>query len=162
MTSRTSGTATNILIIQPEEVDSWLCWAGERLLCMPLPNPGPAKQKICWPDTANDACVAYGYSDIKLKPISPAKDEIKFIDEILELILLVPDPRIRRILQARSLVAPISGKHLYSWSRLAKLLSSDRRKVASTHNSGLLIIARLIEPAKAVRIAEFLSDRYVA
>lgn len=144
---------------QPEEIDAWLKWAGEKLLSMPLRKPGPAAPGGCWPDFPSDATVAYGYSDIKLRPVPPLKGEIKFIDEILELILVINSIPTRRIMHARSLIAPNSGRNLYSFSRIAKLLSLDRKRVAKMHQQGLLQIAQNISPEQAKRIRDFVSPQ---
>jgi len=142
-------------IAQPEEIDSWLKWAGEKLLSLPLPRPGPSAPGVCWPNFPADASIAYGYSDIKLRPVPPLKDEIKFIDEILNLILLIPSIQIRRIMHARSLIAPNSGRQLYSFSRIGKLLSLDRKTIASLHRQGLRQIALNLDPERAQKIKSF-------
>ena len=142
-----------------DEIDLWLKWAGEKLLSLPLPKPGPAAPGVCWPNFPSDASTAYGYSNIKLRPVAPLKDEIKFIDEILDLILLIDSIQIRRIMHARCLIAPNSGKQLYSWTRIGKLLSLDRKRVAYLHRQGLTAIAQKLPPDQLKRIRDFVELR---
>jgi hypothetical protein len=155
-TQPTDGPKNKKLIVQIYEVDTWLRWAGEKLLCMPVSKPGPTIPTACWPTSDLEQ------SGSNLKSNPPGGHEIKFIDDILDLVLLVPDPTVRRILHARALVAPVSGKHLYSWVRLAKLLKTNRKRIATLHNTGLLTIAYSIEPEQAKRIANFMAGSYVA
>lgn len=123
--------------VTPSEVQSWLEWAGMRLLAMPGQNPFPASQRALWPDYPQDANTAYGYTDVPLRAGRPTKAEIPIVDEILTLPLLVQNQTERRIVQARSLVTPISQRYLYSWSKIARMLHTDRRAVIRWHMHGL-------------------------
>ena len=145
-------------LIEPNELNDWLEWAGSKLLAMSLPQAGPKEFRSAWPNFAQDAREAYGYSGEKLRPARPGSKEITLMDEILTFPILVTDVTTRRIINARCLVTPVSNRHLYSWSRIAELLHSDRRSVAGRYTKGLREIAVALPESKidAVRHSMFL------
>ena len=52
---------------------------------------------------------------------------------------------LRRIVGARSLVSPVTERHLYSWRRLATLLGADHKAIQRWHGQGVaLIVAALL------------------
>jgi hypothetical protein len=117
-----------------------------RLLALGMRSPFPAQVKIMWPDYPQDASLAYGYSGERLRPAKISGEEIVLMDEILLLPNLIIDLLPRRVVNARLLIRPVSNTYLYSWSRLAVMLSTDRRRVVRLHYSGLHeIVERLGE-----------------
>jgi len=144
--------------VRPDELRDWLEWAGGRLLSLGGRKPGPAEPRIAWPDFPQETATAYGYGKPTLRLTRPAKDEIPVMDEILAFPNLVSNVTQRRIVQCRSLVLPINGRYLYSWRRIARLLSINHQTAISWHGKGLEEIARKAEPSKICLIREFLSD----
>lgn len=140
----------------PSEVQSWLEWAGERLLALPVHGTHPASYRSFWPDYPLDVATAYGYTAACFHPPAPGKAEIPLIDEIYAIIALTPDHPQRRLLQARSLVAPLNGRYLYSWTKLAEVFHRDRRAVKRTHYSGLCVIAAQVPANSVARFREFI------
>jgi hypothetical protein len=68
------------------------------------------------------------------------------MDEAMGWIPLIPFDRyvLRRIVGARSLVNPITERHLYPWRRLAAAIGADHKAVQRWHAQGIdLIVARL-------------------
>ena len=55
---------------------------------------------------------------------------------------MIPDSRyvLRRIVGARSLVHPISDRHLFPWRRLGKALGADHKGVQRWHAQGVAFI----------------------
>ena len=94
--------------LSPSELQSLLEWAGQKLLSLPVPKVKPSGYQSFWPDYPDDMNTAYGYTGIRFRPPRPSSDEIPIMDEILNLILLVDDPLIRKILQSRSLITTLS------------------------------------------------------
>lgn len=72
------------------------------------------------------------------------------MDEVLSWIQLIPQENyvLRRIVGARALVSPLTGRHLFSWRRLGKLLGADARAVQRWHEKGLSLIALHLNAAK--------------
>jgi hypothetical protein len=68
------------------------------------------------------------------------------MDETLGWILVIPLDRyvLRRIVGARSLVHPITERHLYPWRRLAVAIGADHKAVQRWHAQGIdLIVSAL-------------------
>jgi len=137
------------------EVQRWLEWAGGQILTMPVNGTRPQSYKSLWPDYPDEKHTAFGYTGNRLRPPTPQGYEIELMDEILALIHLVPNQTTRRVLQARSLVLPLNGRHLYSWSRIAQLIHSNRQSVAHWHRQGLGTIADRVEKADIGRFRNF-------
>jgi hypothetical protein len=124
-------------ILTEDEVRLWLEWAGSKLLAMHITSPYPREPSAAWPAYVQEAIVAYGYSNIRLRPPQPTKLEIDLMDEILYLPSLAQDVTTLRILQVRSLVTPVSNRYLYSWTKIAHLLHSDKRNIQRKYRNGL-------------------------
>src|SRR3954451_5089527 len=64
--------------------------------------------------------------------------------EALGWLSLIPTDRhvLRRIVAVRCLVAPLTGRHLYSWRQLGVVIGADHRAVQRWHADGLRLIAR--------------------
>ena len=125
----------------PDEVQLWLEWSGERLMALRVSGLHPQEFRSFWPQYADDPLTAYGYTSPRLRIPPPSAAEIPLMDEIIALILIIPDPIQRQILQARSLIRPLSGTYLYSWSKIARKIHSERRRVKVLHGQGLGVIA---------------------
>lgn len=105
----------------------------------------PQEFKSSMPDYVEDSHTAYGYTASRLRPPEPSSTEIPLMDEIIDLIRLVPNPHQKKVLQLRSLVRPISGAHFFSWAKLANEMHSDHKHIKSLHRQGLRIIAHGIK-----------------
>jgi hypothetical protein len=69
------------------------------------------------------------------------------MDEALAWIPMIPQDRyvLRRVVGARSLVHPITDRHLFPWRRLGAVLGADHKAVQRWHAQGIaLIVASLI------------------
>lgn len=64
------------------------------------------------------------------------------MDQALAWVPLIPEGRLvlRRIVHARALVSPLSGKHLFTWRRLAAEVNTDHKAVQRWHAQGISII----------------------
>jgi hypothetical protein len=58
---------------------------------------------------------------------------------------------LRRIVGARSLVNPLTGKHLYSWRRVAGLLRCDHKAVQRWHAQGIDLIVQVLRERHPAR-----------
>ncbi len=68
------------------------------------------------------------------------------MDQALAWIPLIPADKLvlRRIVGCRCLVSPLTGRHLFSWRRLARLLGADHKAISRWHATGIdLIVATL-------------------
>ena len=134
--------------LTPEELDIWFKWAGATLLALPTSSPYPREPTACWPDYVRSKHEAYGYNAATQRAPIPNSKQITLMDQLFTLISLEPDPIIRQILHKRALVTPVAFKQIYGWTKLAKLLHSDRRAVARLHHKGLVAIIAAMPEAK--------------
>lgn len=120
--------------------------AGSTLLS--LPHSGwSTRLRTSRLDIVHAAAEAYGYEhNAKLRPAVPDSSQVSRMDEAFAWLLLIPQDRyvLRRIVGARAMVSPLTGKHLYPWRRLAALLGADHKAVQRWHADGIGLIARSI------------------
>ena len=92
------------------------------------------------------AIESYGWTANQLRPATPSAERISRMDEAMQWISLIPLERyvLRRIVGARSLVHPITQRHLYPWRRLAASIGADHKAVQRWYAQGIeLIVAAL-------------------
>jgi len=83
-----------------------------------------------------------GAGQTRLRPPVPPAEAITRMDEALGWIALIPADRyvLRRIVGARSLVSPTTGRHLFAWRRLGLLLGADHKAVQRWHAQGIALL----------------------
>ena len=88
------------------------------------------------------ALEAYGWSAARIRPAVPSADKIDRMDEAMAWISLIPHDRyvLRRVVGARSLVHPITDRHLFPWRRLGAALGADHKAVQRWHRQGIDMI----------------------
>ncbi len=66
------------------------------------------------------------------------------MDEALQWIALIPLDRDlpRRVVIARTLVHPVTTRHLFSWQRLATALGADHKVIQRWHAQGIDMIVK--------------------
>ncbi|MDE2007535.1 MAG: hypothetical protein KGI51_13275 [Rhodospirillales bacterium] len=129
----------------PEIDDAYVTWrleeAGATLLS--LPNTGwSTRLRSSAIDIVRTAAESYGWEGGKLRPPMPSAARISRMDAAMGWIALIPVERyvLRRIVGARSLVHPISDRHLFPWRRLGAVLGADHKAVQRWHKEGIGII----------------------
>lgn len=135
--SGSAGPVTAELVIQRLEE------AGRTLLA--LPNTGPSTRLVQsgmeWVRDAAEAGSAMAAlpARVKLRPAVPSAQEITRMDEALAWVPLIPRDRyvLRRVVGARSLVSPMTGRYLYTWRRLGVALGADHKAVQRWHAQGV-------------------------
>ena len=140
----------------PIEVKEWLEWAGAKLLAMHISSPKPKEFRSFWPDYADEAHSAYGYTGERLRPAQPRAVEIELMDKLLLFPGLIEDIQIRRIVNARALVSPVANRYLYSWHKLGFMLNTSPRRVVRLHAKGLITIADKLPPEKVDAVRRLL------
>ncbi len=112
--------------------------AGATLLA--LPGSGySTRLRASHLDVLQDAQTTYGWAAGKIRPPVPSASRITRMDEALAWIVLIPKERyvLRRIVGARSLVSPVTERHLFSWRRLGSVLGADHKAVQRWHAQGI-------------------------
>jgi hypothetical protein len=112
--------------------------AGTTLLSLPGTGYSP-RLRLSHLDVVNTALEVYGGGKGRIRPPVPSAGRISRMDEALSWITLIPKDRyvLRRIVGARSLVSPITERHLYSWRRLGEVVGADHKAVQRWHAQGI-------------------------
>jgi hypothetical protein len=126
--------------------------AGATLLALRL-GYGPAGHRSSMPEPVREVGVSYGWSRATARPAVPSAAEITAMDQALAWVQFIPADRrvVRRIVNARALVSPSTGRYLFTWSRIARLIGADRRAVARWHAQGIALIAAGLSAGPAAR-----------
>jgi len=130
-------------MLNAETLQTWLEWAGARLIAMPEPRIKPAEPRVIWPDYHQDQAEITSFRGrLSIRAGAPAKHEVRMVDKVLLLPNVIEQPMMRRVVHVRSLVHPINYRHLYSWKRISVLLHTSPYIVKSWHGKGLQEIIR--------------------
>jgi hypothetical protein len=120
--------------------------AGATLLA--LPGSGySTRLRVSQLDVVHAALDAYGADRGRIRPAVPSAARISRMDESLAWIGLIPNERfvLRRIVGARSLVSPVTERHLFSWRRLGSVIGADHKAVQRWHAQGIdMVVAALV------------------
>lgn len=121
-----------------ELVVSRLEEAGSALLSLP-PSGFTTKLRTSSLDIVRDAAEGFATAERQIRPPVPSAARITRMDEALGWVLLIPVDSyvLRRIVGARSLVHPVSERHLFSWRKLGTLLGADHKAVQRWHAQGI-------------------------
>jgi hypothetical protein len=115
--------------------------AGSALLA--LPGTGwSTRLRSSSLEIVRTAIESYGWTTSRIRPPVPSAGRITRMDEAMAWISLIPTDRyvLRRIVGARSLVHPITERHLFPWRRLASALGADHKAVQRWHGQGIELI----------------------
>lgn len=136
-TSTTGGGGAHTI----ESVTERLEEAGATLLSLPASRTRTDLRTSRWP-IIHAAIDAYGWSGTRLRPAIPMASAISRMDQALAWIGLIPQDSyvLRRIVGARALVSPLTGRYLFTWRRLGTLLGADSRAIKRWHAKGIAAI----------------------
>lgn len=87
---------------------------------------------------------SYGWSAARIRPPVPSSEKISRMDEAMAWLTLIPQEKyvLRRVVGARSLVHPITDRHLFPWRRLGAALGADHKAVQRWHAQGIDMIVK--------------------
>ncbi len=117
--------------------------AGKTLLAMPDKGykPGLAQRQH---EIVRSIWDAFSWTNAPvLRAPAPTMEDIRVMDEVLpDWVLLIPESKVevRRIVQCRLMVHPLSGVHMYPWRRLGEVMHMDYKGVQRRHAQGIKII----------------------
>ena len=132
---------TNGYDIDPDFVIYRLEEAGATLLALPA-SGFSTRLRSSSLEIVRTSLEAYGWNDARVRPAVPSAERIDRMDEAMGWIALIPLDRyvLRRVVGARSLVHPITDRHLYPWRRLGRALGADHKAVQRWHAQGIAMI----------------------
>ena len=94
-------------------------------------------------EVVHTALDAYGWQTPRLRAPAPDAAALGRMDEAFSWLAFIPEGKyvIRRIVGARALVHPLTGRHLYPWRRLGEMLGADHKSIQRWHRQGIGMIA---------------------
>jgi len=127
--------------------------AGQALLSLPASGYS-TRLRTTRIDIVRSALEGYGWDNSRsergrLSPVPPDSARVSRMYEALAWIPLISPDRyvLRRIVGARSLVSPVTERHLFTWRRLGTLLGADHKAIQRWHTQGIgLIVTALNAP----------------
>ncbi len=142
----------------PEIDAAYVIWrleeAGSTLLALP-PSGWSTGMRSSALDIVRSAAESYGWGEGRLRPPVPSAAKITRMDVALGWIAHIPLERyvLRRIVGARSLVHPVTERHLFPWRRLGGVLGADHKAIQRWHKDGIaIIVAALGRPPAGVTV----------
>lgn len=128
-------------VLTAGEVVERLEAAGATALAMPARGYSTGMRQMRF-DVVHTALEAYGWEHAAARPPVPDAADITRMDEAFGWLALIPESRfvLRRILGARALVHPITGRHLFAWRRLAAMLGADHKSVQRWHGQAVALV----------------------
>ena len=133
-------------VVDAETVIARMEEAGHTLLCLPRTGHSTGLRQTRHQYVAEALEVYASAEGDRPRPPVPPAGRITRMDQALAWIPLIPADRLvlRRIVGCRCLVSPLTGRHLFSWRRLARLLGADHKAIQRWHATGIdLIVAAL-------------------
>ena len=130
-----------------EKVIEYFEEAGATMLSMPSRGYKTGLRMSRF-DVVNIEIEAYGWDKAKVRPASPSVEAVTRMDQAFAWLLIIPEKKyvMRRIVGARALVHPLTGRYLYSWRKLGERLGTDHKAVQRWHAQGVeLIVEELIK-----------------
>ena len=131
--------------VDSEFVIARLAEAGATLLA--LPNTGPSTRlRTGGLEWVRDVVPLGARSEIKVRPAAPGAAAIDRMDRALTWVSTIPQDKyvLRRVVGARSLVCPLTGRQMFSWRRIGTAIGADHKAVQRWHAQGVaLIVAAL-------------------
>ena len=104
--------------------------AGRAAIAMPHTGYSP-RLRISNLEVVHSAMEAYGWAEKRFRPPVPTPEAIDAMDEAYAWLALIPQEKyvLRRLVAARSLVHPLTDRHLYPWRRLGDAIGADHKAV---------------------------------
>ncbi len=133
-----------------DEVTARLEDAGRTLLMLPPERASGYVKPRTW-DHLMTGMRAYATSVAEPMRLTADPRSIDKMDEAFRWLGLIPQDRfvLRRIVAARSLVSPLTGRHIMPWRRIAGLIGCDHKAVQRWHAQGIdMIVSALASHPK--------------
>jgi Domain of unknown function (DUF6362) len=136
--------------IDSEWVQAKLEQAGSTLMALRTKSPFPTEYGCSWPQWLYSAADLFDWPDPTeaARAARPSASAIDSMDYVFTWLKLIPKHRgiVGRIVAARALVHPVTGKHLCHWRRVAKTVGADYRACQRWHEQGIRIITERLRP----------------
>jgi hypothetical protein len=134
----------------PTEAIAMLERMGEIDLRMGVNGIRPTGYRSAMPQYISEYAEKLDWNDIPLRLAWPSHREIVWAEKVSDLITKhIQNDTSRRIVRARSLVHPLTGRHLQSWERIGLLLGMHHTNVMRRFERAIRNWSKLItEPSQ--------------
>lgn len=142
----------NEVKVDAESVVRRLEEAGRTLLA--LPGSGySTRLRVSHLDIAADIGESLCGMAGRVQVAAPDAARITRMDEALGWLPLIPQDRfvLRRIVGARSLISPVTERHLFSWRRLGSVMGADHKAVQRWHGQGIGLLVTALQARRFAR-----------
>lgn len=121
-----------------EEVISRLEEAGRTLLSLPPERAAGHCRTSIWEYVREPV---HSMALPRKSEPTPSPKDVSRMDEALRWPMLIPLDKfvLRRIVCARMMVSPLTGRHLFPWRRISTLLGADHKAIQRWHAQGIHI-----------------------
>lgn len=135
--------------MKAEELIERLEAAGATLLALPARGYSTRLRTTKF-DVLHTTLEAYGWQSAIVRPAMPSALDISRMDEAFGWLNIIPETKyvLRRILGARALVHPITGRHLFPWRRIATMLGADHKSIQRWHGQGIALVLEMLNTMK--------------
>ncbi|MDE8344823.1 MAG: DUF6362 family protein [Acidocella sp.] len=118
--------------------------AGATMMAMPGQGHSPRLRQMRFDVVHSEAELAESAGPVRVA--RPSAAQIRDMDLVFGWLALMPAEKylLRRVIGARALVHPLTGRHIYSWRRLAKLVGTDHKTVQRWHEQGIRLLLDLL------------------
>ena len=123
--------------------------AGATMMRMPKAGWSTGARTF-WPAVVRDPSEAYGWTGEPVRISRPAAADITAMDEAFGWLAHIPHDRfvLRRVVASRCLVHPITGRHLFAWRAIARMIGSHHMAVQRWHAQGIACIVQGVNQIK--------------
>lgn len=130
-----------------EEVISRLEEAGRTLLSLPPERAAGHCRTSIWEYVREPV---HSMALPRKSEPTPSPKDVSRMDEALRWPMLIPLDKfvLRRLVCARMMVSPLTGRHLFPWRRIGTLLGADHKAIQRWHAQGIHIITGNLQAQK--------------
>jgi hypothetical protein len=130
-----------------EEVISRLEEAGRTLLSLPPERAAGHCRTSIWEYVREPV---HSMALPRKSEPTPSPKDVSRMDEALRWPMLIPLDKfvLRRLVCARMMVSPLTGRHLFPWRRIGTLLGADHKAIQRWHAQGIHIITGNLQTQK--------------
>lgn len=129
-----------------DQVAEWLAEAADTLAALPATGTRPSTHCVKWPDVVFDPEDLDWFRELEAFMSPPTAEQIRRMDVALSWLSLLDASqlRLRRVINMRLIVHPISGCNRWGWEKIGAQMGRSERTVKRMHREACEAIAKKI------------------
>lgn len=129
-----------------DQVAEWLAEAADTLAALPATGTRPSTHCVKWPDVVFDPEDLDWFREMEAFMPPPTAEQIRRMDIALGWLSLIDAShiRLRRVINMRLIVHPISGRNRWGWEKIAGKLGVAEPTAKRWHRLGCEAIGKKI------------------